>query len=348
VHAVTGPFPGFPVALEGDDISELIEAHRDELPYSDQLPTFDPPKHTQHRGLPMRLLTPRRLKENEGAMWRLADRQIDEFLDAGRCEFVGDFAGPFAMLVIADLLGVPEQDHDLFRRGTGQTGGFGSTSGETLAHAPLYLPRLEELVDTYRTPDGTIEYPDGVTGRTLLQRATRETLTDMGLDVTGLTEAQMTDNHGWLLFPNFFMTIRAAEATVITAVPHPDGDPNRCIWHIRSFMWLPEEFREDFKTTPSTTAGWHRRRCLHDRHACRRRRRRRRPHRRSRTVLEYTLEVKRVIDRAKQPGFDETDWDTLARFIAVDEFVRVGPFKDRMTRSEYVAFLTGWAPKRHW
>jgi cytochrome P450 len=42
------------------------------------------------------------------------------------------------MRVIADLLGVPEEDHDLFRRGTGQAkGGFGSTSGETLAHTPL-------------------------------------------------------------------------------------------------------------------------------------------------------------------------------------------------------------------
>ena len=41
-------------------------------------------------------------------MWRLADRQIDEFIDKGRCEFVTEFAGPFALLVIADLLGVPE------------------------------------------------------------------------------------------------------------------------------------------------------------------------------------------------------------------------------------------------
>jgi cytochrome P450 family 150 subfamily A5 len=145
--AVTGPFPGFPVPLEGDDVSELIEQHRDELPYSDQLPTFDPPKHTQHRGLLMRLLTPRRLKENEDAMWRLADRQIDTFIDDGRCELVGDYAGPFAMLVIADLLGVPEEDHDLFRRGTGQTGGFGSTDGETLAHAPLEF--LYEAFTTY-------------------------------------------------------------------------------------------------------------------------------------------------------------------------------------------------------
>jgi cytochrome P450 len=37
--SVTGPFPGFPVPIEGDDITDLIEEHRDELPFSDQLPT---------------------------------------------------------------------------------------------------------------------------------------------------------------------------------------------------------------------------------------------------------------------------------------------------------------------
>lgn len=113
-----------------------------------------------------------------------------------------------------------------------------------------YLPRFEELVAEHRNADGIIEYPEGVTGRILLQQATRETLTGMGFDVAGLTDAQITDNHGWLLFPNFFMTIRAGEATVITSVPHPDGDPNRCIWHITSYMWLPEEFRDDFRAEP--------------------------------------------------------------------------------------------------
>ena len=75
-----------------------IDAHRDELPFSDQLPTFDPPKHTAHRGLLMRLITPKRLKENEDFMWRLADRQIDEFLATGDREFIAGYAQPFAML----------------------------------------------------------------------------------------------------------------------------------------------------------------------------------------------------------------------------------------------------------
>ena len=114
-NTVSGPYSPFPVPLEGDDISEIIEQHRDELPFSDQLPSFDPPKHTAHRGLLLRLITPKRLKENEEFMWRLADRQIDEFLARGECEFVHDYANPFTLLVIADLLGVPEADHETFR-----------------------------------------------------------------------------------------------------------------------------------------------------------------------------------------------------------------------------------------
>ena len=140
-NSVTGPFPGFPVPLEGDDVSELIEQYRDELPMSDQLPTFDPPKHRDHRGLLMRLLTPKRLRENEAFMWRLADRQLDVFLPEGECEYIGDFAGPYTLLVIADLLGVPDDHHEMFlERLQGRSRAeqaLGSTSNQTLAHHPL-------------------------------------------------------------------------------------------------------------------------------------------------------------------------------------------------------------------
>src|SRR5262245_55109734 len=110
-NAVAGPFATWPIPLEGDDVSEIIERYRADLPFSDQLPTVAPPKHAAHRGLLSRLITPKRLKENEEFMWRLADRQIDEFVEKGRCEFIHDYARPFTLLVIADLLGVPESEH---------------------------------------------------------------------------------------------------------------------------------------------------------------------------------------------------------------------------------------------
>jgi cytochrome P450 len=140
-NSVTGPFPGFPVPLEGDDVSETIEQYRDQLPFSDQITTFDPPKHRAHRGLLMRLLTPKRLRENEDFMWQRADRQIDTFIDKGSCEFISEYAGPFTLYVIADLLGVPDADHEWFRQelqGEPRPGqALGSTGSETMAHTPL-------------------------------------------------------------------------------------------------------------------------------------------------------------------------------------------------------------------
>src|SRR5260370_39780005 len=90
-NTVAGPFVKLSVPVEGDDISEIIEQSRDELPFSDQLPSVDPPKHTAHRALMMRLITPKRLKENEDFMWRLAARQIDEFFAKRECEFISEY-----------------------------------------------------------------------------------------------------------------------------------------------------------------------------------------------------------------------------------------------------------------
>jgi cytochrome P450 len=175
--AVTGPFPGFPVPLVGDDLTELIEQHRDELPMSDQLPTMDPPTHTDHRALLMRLITPKRLKENEEAMGRLADRVLDRFLADGEGEFISGFAGPFTLLVIADLLGVPEEDQSEFleqlQRRPQEGGGIGSTGSEELAHSPMeYLyarfaayieDRRREPRDDVLTGLATATFPDGST-----------------------------------------------------------------------------------------------------------------------------------------------------------------------------------------
>src|SRR5262245_27474866 len=171
--SVTGPFPGFPVPLEGDDVSDLNAQHRDELPFSDQLPTFDPPTHTDHRALLMRLITPKRLKENEEFMWRLADQQIDEFHGNGEVEIISEFASPFAMLVIADLLGVPESDHEMFRArlAAQKPGSVVGGSGKSMSHSPLewLYERFSEYVEDRRreprddvmTGLATATFPDG-------------------------------------------------------------------------------------------------------------------------------------------------------------------------------------------
>ncbi len=106
------------------------------------------------------------------------------------------------------------------------------------------LPHFEKLLDDYIDTDGKITLPEGVTLHTLLQGATRKTMTLKGLDVSGLSDEQLSDHYGWFLFPNFFFSVRAGEGTLIVPTPHPGGDPNRCIWHVTRLVWLPPEQRE--------------------------------------------------------------------------------------------------------
>ena len=148
-NSVIGPFAAFPVPLEGDDVAGIIETHRDQLPMSEHMVTMDPPDHTRERSLIMRLLTPKRLKENEAFMWGLADRQIDEFVGDGRCEFIRAYTQPFAMLVVADVLGVPEADHQRFREGFGLSGSPGKIGAEGKGMSGNALDWLDEWFTQY-------------------------------------------------------------------------------------------------------------------------------------------------------------------------------------------------------
>ena len=124
----------------------------------------------------MRLITPKRLKENEAFMWRLADRTIDEFAGSGACEFVTQYAGPFAMLVVADLLGVPEEDHDDVprrARPSGPDARSAARSDDAMSLNPLEFlyqrftayveDRRREPRDDVLTGLATATFPDGST-----------------------------------------------------------------------------------------------------------------------------------------------------------------------------------------
>jgi cytochrome P450 len=126
---VAGPDPLslFPERPEGDDITEYVNAHREYLPQNDQIVSSDPPSHAAQRALLMGLITPKRLKENEEFIWRLTDRQLDEILPRGTAEIMADYAQPYTLLVIADLLGVPEEDHAML---LGRRAGNRLTLGE--------------------------------------------------------------------------------------------------------------------------------------------------------------------------------------------------------------------------
>jgi cytochrome P450 len=196
--SVAGPFSGLPFQPAGDDITELIERHRDQIPMSEHIVTQDPPLHTRTRGLLSHLLTPKRLSENEEFMWLLADQQLDKLVDRGRCEFLRDYARPFTGLVVVDLLGIPVEDHEEFiATFEGQVVGNVQDDSVSRAHNPLewlndkfsaYItdrrqnPRRDVLTELAEAkyPDGsTPEVIDVVRLATFLFAAGQETTTKL-------------------------------------------------------------------------------------------------------------------------------------------------------------------------
>jgi cytochrome P450 len=175
-NSVIGPYATFPVPLEGPNVSETIDRYRDQLPMNEHMVTMDAPQHTRERALLMRLITPRRLKENEAFIWRAADHQLDSFVADGKCEFIRAYSQPFAMIVVADLLGVPEADHQRFREGFGLSASPGAIGagaqddGDTNKLSWLDQAFAEYIEDRRREPRADVltdlalaKYPDGST-----------------------------------------------------------------------------------------------------------------------------------------------------------------------------------------
>lgn len=78
--------------------------------------TMDPPRHDELRTLVKRSFTPRRIEGLTSRVRAVARELLDGFSERGHCDLVAEFAGPLPTIVIAELLGVPGEDRDMFRR----------------------------------------------------------------------------------------------------------------------------------------------------------------------------------------------------------------------------------------
>jgi cytochrome P450 len=172
IVATLGPLVPLPAPEKGESWAESIERHRAEIPMGEMLTSIDPPRHTRERALAGKLFTPNRLEQNEEFMRSLADELIDEIAERGEVEFGAAYARPFTLLVVADLLGVPREDHKQFRGWLrSDNGNVGNPDGEhggdrIFANlAPYFTRYIEERRahpgGDYMSRLAQVRYPDG-------------------------------------------------------------------------------------------------------------------------------------------------------------------------------------------
>ncbi|RIH92157.1 cytochrome P450 [Meiothermus granaticius] len=75
----------------------------------------EPPKHTRLKGLMLKAFTPARVESLRGKIQSIVHGLIDQAEDRGGMDLLADYAEPLPVTVIAELLGVPEEDRPLLR-----------------------------------------------------------------------------------------------------------------------------------------------------------------------------------------------------------------------------------------
>ncbi len=97
----------------------------------------DPPDHTRLRGLVVRAFTARRVEEMRPRIEALVRDLIDAVEPRGRMDVIGDLSHKLPVIVICDMLGVPEEDRAQFLEGF-------RISGRTLDPVPMTRAEVEE------------------------------------------------------------------------------------------------------------------------------------------------------------------------------------------------------------
>ena len=103
----------------------------------------DPPDHTRLRGLVTKVFTARRIEEMRPGIQAITDRLLEKVAASGEMDAIRDLAFPLPVLVICELLGIPEADRARFVTAT--------ASGAALLNP---VPPTREELD--RANEGTL------------------------------------------------------------------------------------------------------------------------------------------------------------------------------------------------
>ena len=99
--------------------------------YSQGLINVDPPDHTRMRKLVHMAFTPRTIRKMQSYIQDIVERLIDDQIERGEMDIIWDFSYPLPITVIAEMMGIPLEDHAKFKAWSGEIVGFMATPKPT-------------------------------------------------------------------------------------------------------------------------------------------------------------------------------------------------------------------------
>lgn len=196
-HAAPGNYSGFslPPALDTN------------------LLNMDPPDHTRVRRLVVKAFTPGRVEKLREPVRRVAGELLDAIEADGRADLLAAYAGQLPIIVICDLLGVPEGDRRDFR----------AWSDALITPDPARPQGAKEAVGAMlRFYTGLIAKKRAEPGDDLLSDLirVRDDATEGGAD--RLSEDELTSLAFLILLAGYENTVHLIANSVLSLLDHPE------------------------------------------------------------------------------------------------------------------------------
>jgi cytochrome P450 len=102
--------------FSSDESRYLPAEHRDTSPISSSILRMDPPRHRQLRTLVSQAFTPRMVAQLEPRIREITSGLLDQVAENGEMDVISDLAYPLPVTVIAELLGIPAELREDFKR----------------------------------------------------------------------------------------------------------------------------------------------------------------------------------------------------------------------------------------
>ncbi|GAA3355143.1 cytochrome P450 [Streptomyces antimycoticus] len=195
-HAAPGNYSGFslPPALDAN------------------LLNMDPPDHTRVRRLVVKAFTPGRVERMREPVRRIADELLDAIASDGRADLLTAYAGQLPIIVVCDLLGVPQRDRRDFR----------AWSDALITPDPARPRAAKEAVGSMlRFYTELIAKKRAEPGDDLLSDLIRVRDDEAGDGDGRLTEDELTSLAFLILLAGYENTVHLIANSVLTLLDHP-------------------------------------------------------------------------------------------------------------------------------
>jgi cytochrome P450 len=127
------------VSGKGSTIGDMPEQL---LEYMGSIINMDKPRHTRLRKIISRGFTPSMIARAEASVERAVSTIMRNVSEKGECEFVSEIAGRLPLVIICDMMGIPESQYDFVSEQANVIIGAGSGDPDFVSDVSQLMPRL--------------------------------------------------------------------------------------------------------------------------------------------------------------------------------------------------------------